>query len=74
MIPGYLGGEFLRLSSDPSTYAAIALWDQESSYRDWQAAYGEALPQDKVSELMDTLETMEPGLVFEVLNKTEGNS
>ena len=73
IIPGFQGGEFLRLAGGGSLYAAIALWDCEASYRDWQAAYGEALPQDKVAAMMETLEPLEPGKVFHILNTTPGN-
>ena len=67
IIPGFLGGEFLRLTEDSCVYGATALWDSEASYRQWQAAYATALPQDKVADMIDAIEDMAASDVFEVV-------
>ena len=73
IVPGFLGGDLMKLNGDGSTYAATALWDNAESYKQWQAAYATALDQDKVSAMMETLETFEPGQVYEVLRTAPTN-
>lgn len=63
-VDGFVSAELVRSVNEAGEYLVIGEWMSEQAYADWQAAVGDAIDPQAVTDLYATVTDPMPGRLF----------